>query len=98
MKQEEDEPEVIFDPEVGRFVPPPERRPVPRGCLAAFLGAVGGVVLGALTGALLAPPGGGLPLSTADLWGFYGAILGFLTGTALGLLVWFIGRALWRRS
>jgi hypothetical protein len=60
MKQDEDEPGVIFDPGVGRFVPPPERRPVPRGCLAAFMGTVGGVVLGALTGALLAPTGGSL--------------------------------------
>ena len=74
---------------------------MPRGFVAAFWafwGAVGGVVLGALTGASLAPPGADFPLSKAEEWGFYGAVLGFFTGTAVALLAWYIGRAVWRRS
>jgi hypothetical protein len=98
MKQDEDEPEVIFDPEVGRLVPPPKREPAPRGLVAFLLGAVCGVVLGALIGVLLAPPGDGIPLTNAGVWGFFGGFLGFfIGGIGLALLVWYVGRARRRR-
>jgi hypothetical protein len=81
MKQDADEPEVIFDPEVGRFVPPPESGPVPRGFWIASLGAVSGAIFGALLGALLGDPGWRLGE------GFGGAWIGFFIGWAVALLV-----------